>query len=117
MLMSVLERTREIGIMKAVGADNSHLQFIFLVEGTLIGMLGGAIGLLLAWTASYPADTWVHSMVMRELKVNLKGSIFVFPGWMVATVVLFTVLVTTLAAVYPARHAARIDPVSALRHE
>jgi putative ABC transport system permease protein len=117
MLMSVLERTREIGIMKAVGADNRHLQFIFLVEGALIGLLGGAIGLLLAWTASYPGDAWVRAMVRRDLDVDLKQSIFVFPPSMGLTVLLFTVVVTTLAAVYPARHAARIDPVSALRHE
>jgi putative ABC transport system permease protein len=117
MLMSVLERTREIGIMKAVGADNRDLQFIFLVEGALIGLLGSAIGLLLAWAASYPGDAWVRSMVMRDIKIDLKAAIFVFPPWMAVTVLLFTVLVTTLAAVYPARHAARIDPVSALRHE
>ena len=117
MLMSVLERTREIGIMKAVGADNRHLQFVFLVEGALIGLVGAGIGLLLAWSLSYPGDAWVHAMVMRELKVNLKGSIFAFGPGMAVTVVLFTVLVTTLAAVYPARHAARVDPVAALRHE
>ena len=117
MLMSVLERTREIGIMKAVGADNSHLQFIFLVEGALIGLLGAGFGLLLAWAASYPGDAWVRSMVMRDMKIDLTGSIFVFPPWMAATVVAFTIIVTTLAALYPARHAARIDPVSALRHE
>jgi ABC-type lipoprotein release transport system permease subunit len=117
MLMSVLERTREIGIMKAVGADNGHLQFIFLVEGALIGLLGAGFGLLLAWTASYPGDAWVRSMVMRDIKIDLKSSIFVFPPWMTVTVFLFTVLVTTLAALYPARHAARIEPVSALRHE
>jgi putative ABC transport system permease protein len=117
MLMSVLERTREIGIMKAVGADNGHLQFIFLVEGALIGLLGAVFGLFLAWTASYPGDAWVRSMVMRDIKIDLKSSIFVFPPWMTVTVFLFTVLVTTLAALYPARHAARIDPVFALRHE
>ena len=117
MLMSVLERTREIGIMKAVGADNTHLQFIFLVEGGLIGLIGAGFGLLLAWAASYPGDAWVRSMVMRDIKIDLKSSIFVFPPWMAVTVLLFTVIVTTLAALYPARHAARIDPVSALRHE
>ncbi len=117
MLMSVLERTREIGIMKAVGADNRHLQVIFLVEGALIGLLGAGIGLLLAWTASYPGDAWVRSMVLRDIKIDLKASIFVFPPWMALTVLLFTVVVTTLAALYPARHAARIDPVRALRHE
>jgi putative ABC transport system permease protein len=116
MLMSVLERTREIGIMKAVGANNGHLQFIFLVEDALIGLLGAGIGLLLAWTA-YPGDAWVRSMVMRDIKIELKTSIFVFPPWMALTVMLFTILVTTLAALYPVRHAARIDPVSALRYE
>ncbi len=117
MLMSVLERTREIGIMKAVGADNSHLQFIFLMEGGLIGLLGAVIGLLMAWAASFPGDAWVQSMVLRDIKIDLKGSIFAFPPWLALTVLVFTVVVTTLSAVYPARRAARIDPVSALRHE
>ncbi len=117
MLMSVLERTREIGIMKAVGADNRHLQFIFLVEGGLIGLAGALIGLLLAYSASFPGDTWVRSMVQRDMKIDLHGSIFAFPPWIGVTVVFFTVLVTTVAALYPARHAAKIDPVKALRHE
>src|ERR1700677_2295247 len=86
MLMSVLERTREIGIMKAVGADNRHLQWIFIVEGGLIGLFGSLFGLLLAWSASFPGDTWVRSMVMRDMKIELSGSIFVFPPWIALTV-------------------------------
>jgi putative ABC transport system permease protein len=117
MLMSVLERTREIGIMKAVGADNVHLQLIFLIEGALIGGSGGVVGLFLAWLASFPADDWVRAMVLRDIKIDLKGSIFVFPPWIGLTVLVFTILVTTIAALYPARHASRIDPVKALRHE
>lgn len=117
MLMSVLERTREIGIMKAVGAAGGQLQFIFLVEGALIGLVGGAMGLLLAWGASFPGDAWVRSMVARDMNLKLQESIFVFPPWLLAAVMLFAVLVTTLAAVYPARRAAKVDPVAALRHE
>ncbi len=56
-------------------------------------------------------------MVLRDMKIDLKGSIFAFPGWIAATVVLFTVAVTTVAAFYPARHAAKVDPVTALRHD
>lgn len=117
MLMSVLERTREIGIMKAVGASNGQLQFIFLVEGALIGLVGGGLGMLLAWAASYPGDAWVRSIVSRDLKIELKEAVFVFPPWVIATVFVFAIAVTTLAAVYPARRAAKIDPVAALRHE
>jgi putative ABC transport system permease protein len=117
MLMSVLERTREIGIMKAVGAANSHLLVMFLVEGALLGGLGGGLGLLLAWGASFPADAWVRGMVARDLKIELEEPIFAFPAWLAGGVLLFAVAVTTLAAVYPARRAARIDPVAALRHE
>jgi putative ABC transport system permease protein len=117
MLMSVLERTRQIGIMKAVGAGNGHLQLIFLVEGALLGLLGGGLGLLLAWGASFPGDAWVRSMVSRDLKIELRESLFVFPVWLIVVVMLFAVVVTTLAAVYPARRAAGVDPVAALRHE
>jgi putative ABC transport system permease protein len=117
MLMSVLERTREVGIMKAVGARNAQVQLMFLVEGALIGLVGGGLGLLMAWAVSFPADTWVRSMVSRDLKVELKESLFVFPVWLIALVLLFAVLVTTLAAVYPARRAAKVDPIAAMRHE
>jgi putative ABC transport system permease protein len=117
MLMSVLERTREVGVMKAVGAADRHIQAIFLLEGALIGLVGGGLGLLLGWAASFPGDAWVRGMVTRDLKVELKEAIFVFPPWLLLSVMLFAVLVTTLAAVYPARRAAKVNPVSALRHE
>jgi putative ABC transport system permease protein len=117
MLISVLERTREIGLMKAVGARNGHLQLVFLVEGALIGLVGSVLGLLLAWGLSYPGDAWVRSTAARDLKTELNESIFVFPAWLIVAVAVFAILVTVLAAVYPARRAAKIDPVAALRHE
>ena len=117
MLMSVLERRREIGIMKAVGATNWQLQTLFVIEGALIGLVGGSLGLLLAWLSSYPGDAWVRSMVHRDMKIDLTGSIFAFPGWIIMTVMLFTVGVTVVAALYPSRRAAMVDPVKALRHD
>ncbi len=117
MLMSVLERRREIGIMKAVGAANWHLQTVYVIEGGLIGLLGGLLGLALAWLLSFPGDAWVREMVRRDMKMDLSGSIFAFPGWIGVTVLVFTVGVTIVAALYPARHAAKVDPVSALRHD
>jgi putative ABC transport system permease protein len=117
MLMGVLERVREIGIMKAVGARDGHIQLMFLIEGALVGLVGGLLGLLLSWAASFPGDAWVRSTVESGLQVKLQESIFIFPWWLLVGVPAFACLVTTLAAYYPARRAARVNPVRALRHE
>jgi putative ABC transport system permease protein len=117
MLMGVLERVREIGVMKAVGARDGHIQMIFLVEGALVGLVGGLLGLLLGWAASFPADAWVRATVESGLSVRLDQSVFAFPWWLLAGVPLFACLITTLAAFYPARRASRVNPVTALRHD
>jgi putative ABC transport system permease protein len=117
MLMSVLERVREIGIMKAVGARDSHVQALFLMEGALIGAVGSLLGLAAAWGVSYPSDAWLQAQATQRFKIELDSSLFVFPWWLVVGGPLFAVLVTTLAAYLPARRASRIDPVQALRHE
>ncbi len=117
MLMSVLQRRREIGIMKAVGAADWQLQALFLVEGGLIGLIGGVSGLLLAWTISFPGDAWVRSMIRRDMQIDLSGSIFAFPARIGVIVLFFTIGVTVVAALYPARRASKVDPVTALRHD
>ncbi len=103
MLMSVLERTREIGIMKAVGASPRQLLCVFLIEGALVGLVGGGLGLLAAWGASFPGDAWVHSTIAGKFPIELEDELFVFPPWLLATVMAFALVVTTLASVYPAR--------------
>jgi putative ABC transport system permease protein len=117
MLMSVLERVREIGIMKAVGARELDLRRMFLVEGGLVGLFGGLLGVILGWMFSFPADAWITYEFARQLDVKLDQSVFAFPLWLVLGVPFFSWLITTVAAYYPARRAARIDPIQALRHE
>jgi putative ABC transport system permease protein len=117
MLISVLERVREIGVMKAVGARDGHVLAIFLVEGAMVGLLGGLLGLLLAWGVSFPADAWVRGLLASRTRIKLESSVFAFPWWLLLSGPAFACLATTLAAFYPARRAARIDPVTALRHE
>jgi putative ABC transport system permease protein len=117
MLMSVLERTREIGVMKAVGARDGHVQMMFLVEGALIGAVGASLGLLCSWLLSFPGDRVAQHLAERQNEIQLDMSVFVFPWWLTLGVPLFVTLLTTLAAFYPARRAARINPITALRHE
>jgi putative ABC transport system permease protein len=117
MLMSVLERVRDIGIMKAVGARDADIRRPFLMEGALVGIVGGLLGLALARVASIPGDAWVRASVERRLSVRLDESLFVFAPWLVLGAPLFACLVTTLAAYYPARRAAALSPVTALRYE
>lgn len=118
MVMSVVERTHEIGVMKAVGARDGHIQLLFLFEGALIGLLGAAVAVLFAWLASYPLDSLARAVLDRRLHNTLPGDrVVFFPLYLAIVVPAFSALVTTLAGLIPARRAARISPIVALRHE
>jgi putative ABC transport system permease protein len=117
MAMSVLERTREIGVMKAVGARDRQVLLIFLVEGALIGLVGGGLGLLASFLASYPGDAIARSIMEQQTKSPPDGSLFVFPLFMTLGIPAIACAVATLAAWYPARRAVRVNPVTSLRHE
>ena len=117
MLMAVLERTREIGIMKAVGAKDGQIQAIFLTEGVFVGLVGAALALVSAWGASKYANSWIQEIVAREANQPVDDQLFLFPWWLIAGIFVITLTVTLLAAWLPARRAARILPVIALRHD
>lgn len=116
LVTSVVERTREVGMMKAVGATSAQVRRLFLAEGAAVGLLGGLLGLGLAAALTGPADRLVHHLIERSTVEKLGGgTVFAFPAWLGPGTVAFAVLTTTLAAWYPARRAARLDPVAALR--
>lgn len=117
MLMSVLERTREIGIMKAVGARDGQIQAIFLTEGVFVGFVGAAVALAGAWGASRFANSWIQQIVSKEANQPVDDQLFLFPWWLIAGIFVVTLTVTLVAAWLPARRAARIPPVIALRHD
>jgi putative ABC transport system permease protein len=118
MIMSVVERTHEIGVMKSVGARDRHVLLTFLVEGALVGVLGAVLAIVVSWGMSFVIDYAIRWILEHEIRRSFDGEyVLSFTWWMYAAVLAFATLVTMLAALVPARRAARISPVAALRHE
>ena len=116
MIMSILERTREIGIMKAIGAEDREIKLIFFVEAAVIGLTGGVIGTLVAWGVDGLANRLAYRFILKPQGASYVD-FFSLPIWLSAGAILFALGVSILAALYPASRAARIDPVKALRHD
>ena len=115
MVMSILERYSEIGIMKAVGAANSDIKIIFFIESSVIGLLGGVFGLALGWAVSRLINRVVNYFLARQGIPYIEY--FSFPWWLCLGAVAFAVAVSLVSGIYPALRAAKVDPVVALRHE
>jgi len=115
MVMSILERYREIGIMKAVGATDGDVQRIFLFESGTIGLLGGLFGLGLGWAVGMIINGVINILMARQGAPRM--DYFSFPWWLCLGAIAFSILVSLVAGVYPTRRAARVDPVVALRHD
>jgi putative ABC transport system permease protein len=115
MVMSILERYSEIGIMKAVGASDRDIQKIFFFESSSIGLLGGVFGLALGWAVSRIINRVINFFLAKQGLPFLEY--FSFPLWLCLGAVAFAVMVSLVSGIYPAYRAARVDPVIALRHD
>ncbi len=115
MVMSVLERYREIGVMKAVGATDGDVQRIFLFESGTIGLLGGLSGLALGWVVSVIINQVVNVIMSRQAAPRM--DYFSFPWWLCLGAIMFSIAISLFAGSLPTRRAARVDPVVALRHD
>jgi len=115
MVMSILERYREIGVMKAVGASDGDIRRIFFFESGAIGLAGGTAGCLLGWATSLLINKVVNLYLAGQGVPHI--SYFAFPAWIFLGAVGFSLLVSLVSGIYPARRAARVDPVVALRHD
>ncbi|MCM1385836.1 MAG: ABC transporter permease [Bacillus sp. (in: Bacteria)] len=115
MMMSIYERTKEIGVMKVLGCDLRNIRSLFLLEAGFIGFIGGIIGLALSYTLS---------IVINKLAAGADGgmmmtgsSISYIPLWLAGLALVFAVLVGMLAGFFPALRAMRLSPLAAIRTE
>jgi putative ABC transport system permease protein len=115
LVMAILERRREIGIMKAIGASDGDIRKLFFAEAGAMGLLGGIVGVALGWA--------IGQVINVGTNIYLKSQSFPaehfwsVPWWLVAFALAFSFFVSLAAGLYPARRAARLDPVQALRYE
>jgi putative ABC transport system permease protein len=115
MVMSILERTREIGIMKAIGGSHQDVRKIFLVEAALIGLIGGLAGILLGWGVGRIINFGANLYMQRQGVPA--ANLFLIPWWLSTGGIAFALAVSLIAGSFPALRAARLDPIQALRHD
>ncbi|MEA2090201.1 MAG: FtsX-like permease family protein [Thermoproteota archaeon] len=123
MTVSVMERTREIGILKAVGAKNRTVLIMFLAEAVLIGITGGVVGVPTGYGIAYGLS-YVFSRVTPQQQNHIFGppteqtSITpLFSFWWALGAIIFGIVICILFGLYPAKKASKLDPVEALRYE
>jgi len=118
MIMAVYERTKEIGVLKAVGAAPRQIRGLFIIEAALIGLIGGVAGTVGGWLLGLGLNRLiVVIMAWQELTIPQNIHFFALSWWLVALALAFATVVGLLAGLYPAARAARLDPLEALRHE
>jgi putative ABC transport system permease protein len=115
LVMAILERRREIGIMKALGASDADVRGLFFAEAGAMGLVGGAVGVTLGWAIGRLINIGLNIYLARQHFPS--AQIWSFPLWLVLGVITFSIIVSLLSGIYPASRAARLDPVQALRYE
>ena len=122
MMMSIYERTKEIGVMKVLGCDLRNIRTLFLMEAGFIGFIGGVAGVVLSFIISFVINKvagGAGSNMTGMIGVSMEGmeGISYIPFWLVGLSLLFAVLVGMVAGFFPARRAMKLSPLAAIRNE
>lgn len=118
MVMSIYERTKEIGVMKVIGARVSDIKKLFLLEATLIGFIGGFLGVLFSYLISYLMNNF-GGMLLEQLEVGMGGmqKISSIPLWLALSSLVFASLIGLLAGYLPAKRVVKIEALKAIKSE
>jgi putative ABC transport system permease protein len=115
LVMAILERRREIGVLKALGAADSDVKQLFFVEAGVMGLAGGVLGVFFGWLIGRTLTLGTNIYLKRQ---DLPGvEISAVPWWLIGGAIGFAVFVSLVAGLYPASRAAKLNPVDALRYE
>ncbi len=115
LVMAILERRREIGILKALGASDLDVKKLFFAEAGAMGIVGGVLGITMGWMIGKVINAGTNVYLHRQ---NIPSETFwSVPWWLVGGALLFSLIVSLISGLYPAARAAKLDPVKALRYE
>ncbi len=120
MMMSIYERTKEIGVMKVIGANLRDIRKMFLLEAGLIGFIGGAVGLVFSFIVSLLMNTVLKdiiSMALGSIGGGYGSTISRIPLWLAAAAVIFATAIGVMAGYYPAKRAMNLSALESLRNE
>jgi putative ABC transport system permease protein len=115
LVMAILERRREIGVLKALGAADRDVRQLFFAEAGVMGLAGGLFGVLLGWAIGRAIQ--LATMIYLKRQGMNPPNIWSVPWWLVLGAIAFAVVISLASGIYPASRAARLDPVEALRYE
>ncbi len=114
MMMSIYERTKEIGVIKVLGCDLRNIRNMFLLESGFIGFMGGVIGLALSYGIGYVLN---HFLSLGQMMMGVSGNISRIPFWLAAFSIIFAVFVGMAAGFFPSLRAMHLSPLAAIRNE
>src|SRR6266567_3567626 len=109
LVMAILERRREIGIMKAVGASDQDVRGLFFAEAGAMGVLGGIFGVIIGWLIGRAINFGTNIYMVRQ--GFSREDIWAVPFWLIAAALAFSFIVSLISGLYPASRAAKLDPV------
>lgn len=117
MTISLLERTSQIGIMRAIGASPKDIRRIFLAESSVIGFLGGFVGIFLGIAVSQLFNWFINILARMMGSNNVYMHLFFYPYWFLGFIIIFSTIIGIIGGYFPARRAAKLNPLEALRYK